>query len=196
MAKKSRPGILFYFEMVEPLLTQLTDEQAGQLFRAAFEYGQYGVVPSFPTGNMLAMAWALLKPAIDRDGERYNDTVAQRAFAVYVRECKRNGRQPVSFEEFKINGGHQPTSTDNDRHRPITDDNGRYPNTNTTTKATPTTNTKANPNTNTKCDLPYMQQMADEDERSLTFLGKSVMDNDYVAELENGDEYENDELPF
>ena len=149
MAKdKGRPGIMFYFDLIQPLLTQLSDEQAGQLFRAAFNYAQYGVLPSFEPG-MIGMAWALLQPAIDRDSERYNDTILQRKYAVYVREQKRNKVEPIPFEDFKRLSDNDrcqslsTDSTDNDNHRPITDDNGRYPTTisitKATTKATPTT---------------------------------------------------------
>lgn len=141
MAKdKGRPGIMLYFDLIQPLLTQLSDEQAGQLFRAAFAYAQCGTLPSFAPG-ILGMAWALVQPAIDRDGNSYNDKVLQRKYAVYVREQKRNKVEPISFEDFKRlsdNDRCQPISTDssdNDNHRPITDDNGRYP----TTATTPTT---------------------------------------------------------
>ena len=142
MAKdKGRPGIMFYFDLIQPLLTQLSDEQAGQLFRAAFNYAQYGVLPSFEPG-MIGMAWALLQPAIDRDSERYNDTILQRKYAVYVREQKRNKVEPIPFEDFKRLSDNDrcqslsTDSTDNDNHRPITDDNGRYPTTISITKAT------------------------------------------------------------
>lgn len=131
---KTRPGIMFYFELVQPLLSQLSNEQAGQLFRAAFDYAQHGIRPSFEPG-MLGMAWALVQPAIDRDGERYNDTILQRKYAVYVREQKRNGVDAMPFEDFKRlsdNDTCHSLSADNGEHRPMTDDNGRHPTTNTT----------------------------------------------------------------
>lgn len=149
MAKdKGRPGIMFYFDLIQPLLTQLSDEQAGQLFRAAFAYAQCGTLPSFAPG-ILGMAWALVQPAIDRDGDSYNDKILQRKYAVYVREQKRNKVEPIPFEDFKRLSDNDrcqsisTDSTDNDRHRPITDDNGRYP----TTVSTTTSTSKAKSNT-------------------------------------------------
>lgn len=143
--QSNRPGILLYFDLVQPLLSQLNDEQVGQLFRAAFEYGQHGTVPSFEPG-IVSMAWALLQPAIDRDGERYNETILQRKYAVFVREQKRNKADPISFEDFKRRSDNDrchSTSADNDRHRSITGDNGRHPTTTTksNTNTTPTTAT-------------------------------------------------------
>lgn len=173
MADKSRPGILFYFDLVQPLLTQLNDKQVGQLFRAAFEYGQCGIVPAFEPG-ILSMAWALLQPAIDRDGERYNNTILQRKYAVYVREQKRNKVEPIPFDDFKLLS---TDSTDNDRHRPITDDNGRYPTTTTTTKANTNTITKAIPTTST------------------TANANASGDRQHCADGETEAQYEND-LPF
>ena len=173
--QSNRPGILLYFDLVQPLLSQLNDEQVGQLFRAAFEYGQHGTVPSFEPG-IVSMAWALIQPAIERDGERYNETILQRKYAVYVREQKRNKMNPISYEDFKRRSDNDrchSTSTDNDRHRPITGDNGRYP----------TTTTKSNTNTNTTPNTTST---------TATITETSI---DACAEINEDGEYE-DNLPF
>lgn len=50
----ARPGIMLYFDILEPLKV-LPDADKGRLFVAILEYGQFGVVPEFE--GMLAMAW-------------------------------------------------------------------------------------------------------------------------------------------
>ena len=51
-----RPGIMLYFDMLEPIKVLPADDQ-GRLLVAMLEYGQSGKQPQF-TG-MLALAWDL-----------------------------------------------------------------------------------------------------------------------------------------
>lgn len=199
---KGRPGILLYFETVEPLLTQLNDEQAGRLFRAAFDYALRGVTPSF-SDVLVTMAWAVLKPCIDRDEDRYNDTVIQRQYAVYCRECKKNGKSALPFEAYKAistdNGSYRPITDNNERHRPIANDNTRYQpypttTTNTTTNANPTTTYRGACHTSDE-----MTQVAECDEAAFENVPEVydhlADDNPYVVEALSEIEEDND-LPF
>ena len=97
MTPKSPPGVLLYRE-VYVCIQHLPDEDAGQLVRALFEYAFDGVVPQLPTH--LALVWALLQPALDRDRERYEDRVRKAAYAADSRERKRKGLPRLSYVEW------------------------------------------------------------------------------------------------
>ena len=79
----SKPGIMLYFDMSEPLKF-LSDAEKGKLLMAALEYGQYGTAPAFD--GVLAVAWGFVKPKLDRDNEAYDETKLQRQYAAF---CKK-----------------------------------------------------------------------------------------------------------
>ena len=110
MAKAERPGTMIYFELIEAM-SVLTDADKGRLFEGILRYARDGETPNF-TG-VLAAIWALTKPSIDRDAGRYKEKSLQGRWKVYVREEKKNGREPLDFEAWK--------------HHLITDDNKCYP---------------------------------------------------------------------
>lgn len=122
-----RPGVMFYFE-VRPCLKRLTLEQKGALFEAILDYGEFGVVPGLD--GVAAIAWDFIQPRIDKDGERYENTVKQREYAVYVREAKKMGQDPMTFEGWK-------SWKDNEKNRSLSVDSESYP----TTTPTSTANT-------------------------------------------------------
>lgn len=95
----NRPGIMCYFSDWEPLL-RLDDATLAKLFRASIEYAQNGALPEF-TG-IEAILWGLLFPKLDRDAERYQNRKDSGAYAAFCREEKRAGRDPASFDEWKI----------------------------------------------------------------------------------------------
>lgn len=119
-----RPGIMLYFDIRQPLQV-LPMEEKGRLFDAILEYGEFGTVPDFD--GMLAMAWGFIQPRLDRDGENYENTIAQRKYAAF---CKKIGNTDVckpSFEEWK-------EATESERERMLTVVGSRYPT--TTTRST------------------------------------------------------------
>ena len=85
---KQRPGVMLYFD-IEPGLKILDDTQRGQLFSAILEYAHWGAVPSFDE-PLLSMAWSFVKTSIDRDGERYEKTVAKKKISGITSDFKRN----------------------------------------------------------------------------------------------------------
>lgn len=200
MAKhEGKPGVMFYFDLIQPLLTQLSDEQVGQLFRVAFGYAQYGVLPSFDPG-MLSMAWALIQPAIDRDNEAYNDKVLKTKYSVYCREQNRQKKEPMSFEDFQ-----RTISADNDRHQPISTDNERYPTTTSTSITTPTSTTEAITASNTKTkstsdtaptSVATATTSADIESDQPISTDKPYVWEDTPEGRAAQAEYEDDELPF
>ena len=108
-----RPGVLFRFELLDAL-EQLDPADAGQLFIAAMRYGKDGTVPTFQN-PLLSVVWTFVKSAVDRDAESYDLKVLQKKYAVYVREAKKAGAEPLSFDEWKV-------SPDISRYQPITGD--------------------------------------------------------------------------
>ena len=145
----ARPGIMLYFDILEPIKV-LPDADKGRLLVAMLEYGQTGTVPQFE--GMLALAWGFVKPKIDKDEAEYNMSVLRRQYATVCRERKRKGESEITFDEWlKTNG-----SRDNQSSSMMTNDNQWYP---TTTPATSSstntytaTSTAAAANTNTDED--------------------------------------------
>lgn len=90
-----KPGSMLYYDNIEPL-AYLSREEKGDLFDAILNYGRDGILPQFD--GMLAMAWAFIKPKLDRDDQRYNDTVISKRYATYCREAYKRGETPISSE--------------------------------------------------------------------------------------------------
>lgn len=125
----SKPGCMIYFDL-RPALEHLSNEELGQLFRAILDFSEFGVVPEL--SGMAAFAFSFIRPRLERDTERYDGViVAQRKYAVYVRESKKHGETPLSFEEWK--------KASNEKEQPISADNGSYPTTTTTASTSATT---------------------------------------------------------
>ena len=79
---------MLYFELEAPLKL-LNDPQKGRLLSAILEYAHYGVIPEFGD-PLLGMAWSFVKSDIDRDGERYRDTVHKKRISGITSDFKRN----------------------------------------------------------------------------------------------------------
>lgn len=93
-----RPGIMIYFDILEPVRI-LTDSERGKLLTAILEYGKEGKEPSF-TGK-LALAWSFVRPKIDLDGDRYNSVVEKRKYAGFCSSLSRKNLEMVSFEDWQ-----------------------------------------------------------------------------------------------
>ena len=117
---QQKPGVMLYFEL-RPSLRRLSSRERLALYDAIMDYGEWGVVPDF-TGK-LAVAWDFVQPKLDRDDEAYLRNVQQRRYALYARECKRDGAEPLSYKEWCV-------SKDSEAERPTSGDNGSYPSTN------------------------------------------------------------------
>ena len=125
----ARPGIMLYFDILEPIRV-LPDAEKGRLLVAMLEYGQSRIVPEFD--GMLALAWGFVKPKIDKDSEEYNKTILKRQYATFCRDRKRKGEPDISYEEWLM-------TIDNQIHHMISHDTKWYPT--TTANTTPSTNT-------------------------------------------------------
>lgn len=100
-------------------LEKLDNSDAGALFLGAMRYAQTGQEPLFEN-PLLLFAWALIRPAVDRDGQAYDEKILRKKFAVYVREAKKAGQEPLSFDEWKAK-----------EHRLLSGNIGSYPISNT-----------------------------------------------------------------
>ena len=124
---QQKPGVMLYFEL-RPSLRRLSSRERLALYDAIMDYGEWGVVPDF-TGK-LAVAWDFVQPKLDRDDEAYLRNVQQRRYALYARECKRDGAEPLSYKEWRV-------SKDSEAERPTSGDNGSYPSTNSNPNSNP-----------------------------------------------------------
>ena len=139
--QKERPGVMLYFDAVRPAISRLNEAQCGVLLRSVMDYAQYGVVPELD--GMTGLAFDMLVPKIDRDGERYEESREQRQYAAYTREKKRNGEPVLSIAEWRL-ARRMADERDNGPSRP---DNGPLPSASTappaSAAATPAASTTA-----------------------------------------------------
>lgn len=168
----ARPGIMLYFDILEPIEV-LPDADKGRLLVAMLEYGQFGKVPDFD--GMLRLAWGFIKPKIDKDEAEYNLSVLRRQYATVCRERKKKGEPEITFDEWvKTIGGidHQETSM-------MTNDNQWYPTTSTTTTTTPSTTTTTTTSTSAAVTANTTDDAAAAAYRQLKYfqgeLGKGVV---------------------
>ena len=99
MADKTAPGVMLYYDLL-PCLEEFSDADLGVLFRAILQYGATSEPPTL-TGN-LAIAWAFIRPRIERDAAQYTEKVRKARYAAYVREEKARGRTALSYDEWTI----------------------------------------------------------------------------------------------
>ena len=141
----ARPGIMLYFDILEPIKV-LPDADKGRLLVAMLEYGQTGKAPAFD--GMLELAWGFVKPKIDKDEAEYKGVVLKRQYATVCRDRKRKGEPEITFDEWlRTNGNNdnQITSMMTNDTPMISNDIKWYP----TTTTTPSTNTSTSITTST-----------------------------------------------
>ncbi len=134
MERKERPGVMLYFDVFRPLLNRLDNEKSGQLLRAVIDYAEHGEVHD-DLDPLTGMAFDLIRPKIDHDAERYEESREQRQYAVYCREKQKAGEPCMKISEWRLSRYSQnigPISPDNDN-------NGSYPST------SPTVSTSVSP---------------------------------------------------
>ena len=173
----ARPGIMLYFDILEPIKV-LPDADKGRLLVAMLEYGQKGTLPEFE--GMLALAWGFVKPKIDKDSEEYNRTVLKRQYATFCRDRKKKGEPDISFEEWLITIGDQINQV-------ISHDTKWYPTTTATTS--PSTSTTSSTSTAAAATTSTTAGTAAAADRTVRMvggeLGKGVvfLSGDQIADL-------------
>ena len=127
---QQKPGVMLYFEM-RNVFEELSNEKRGILVSAILDYSEHGIQPDFR--GSLRIAWASIQPRLDRDDENYAHKSQLRRYAVYVRESKKDGTLPLTFDEWlaSLSDSSQPETSDDSRRHPTT----------TTTSTTTSTST-------------------------------------------------------
>lgn len=72
----ARAYFRLFFDQYHPLVSKLSDEEAGRVFKALLDYTKYGVLPDLPGREEIV--WPLMQEDIDRDR------------ASYEKKCKTN----------------------------------------------------------------------------------------------------------
>lgn len=73
-------GFFTYFHHA-PILDALSDEQAGQLYKALMHYGSDGEVTDFSDDQALAITFSVFRNEINRNFERYQEICEKRSEA-------------------------------------------------------------------------------------------------------------------
>lgn len=91
----NKPGVMIYFETGRAIKA-LDYETKGRLFEAIMEYAENGTSPAFD--GVLAAIWPFVANGIDRDSNKYAETVTKRKRAAYAKwwedYAKENGLDP------------------------------------------------------------------------------------------------------
>ena len=98
-------------------IARLTDEEAGKLFLAIFEYAESGKIPEF--SGALMMCFSFIADQIARDKEKYPDVCKKRAEA-----GRKGGKQKqANVANAKIESLRQANKADNDNGNEYEADN-------------------------------------------------------------------------
>ena len=136
-----RPGFMVYFDSA-PAFERLSDVDAGKLIKAVFSYASTGAL--MPLDGMTAMAFDLLRPRLDRDAEKYEQTIQRRRYGGYSKACRERGEDPLDYEAW-LEHAHACTSMP-------TTTTATTQSTATTTTATTTATTAVTPSVKTATD--------------------------------------------
>ena len=117
----ARPGIMIYFDILEPV-RMLSDADKGRLLMAMLEYGRDGVVPELE--GPLGIVWSFIQPKIDRDEENYDASKLQRQYAAFCKKRKKIWMPRISFDEWVV-------MTEDERQRAVDPVLSRNPSTST-----------------------------------------------------------------
>ena len=173
----ARPGIMLYFDILEPIRV-LPDADKGRLLVAMLEYGQSGTVPEFGGDLGLTLAWGFVKPKIDKDEEAYKDSVIQREYAAFCKKRRRLNLPKILFEEWldlSVSERERLSTSDNEAQRTVNFVGSRYPT--TTTPTTPSTNTST-PTTTAAAATTTEQEIATAaEERNVKVVGGELGKN-------------------
>ena len=101
----------------EKQVNMLTDEQAGKLFKALFEFAKDGTETDFNDG-MIAMAFSFMTDSITRDTAKYNAKCEKNKAIALEREANRRAereRQAQKLEHERVRTYTNSTDIDNDK---------------------------------------------------------------------------------
>lgn len=96
-SEHKKPGVIIYFD-IRTGFELLDMEERGELFTAILNYAEYGELPELEKFPLLC--FNMLRPRIDYDEVKYGLTIAQRKYAVYVREKRKHQEEPIPYDEW------------------------------------------------------------------------------------------------
>ena len=118
-----RPGMMFYFDVLDDLSEYTTDE-IGQLFLAVMHYGSTGETTVFQDRGMKTLFNSMIRLA-DRDQSKYDLKVLKSKHSRYTGIQKKAGKTPLEFDEWYETIYKEQTTDVNERQRMLTDVNER-----------------------------------------------------------------------
>lgn len=95
-----KPGVMIYFDMISTL-KQMSDRQAGILFRAILQYGATGRPPELP--DSLRLLWPMIETRLIADHQRYKTVSFKRRYAAYVKWSEKRGETVLPYEQWICN---------------------------------------------------------------------------------------------
>ena len=125
----ARPGLMLYFEDLEPFMSALSSAQLGELLLALLRYGRDGTEPA-ELDALTALGFRVLRPRLDRDARRYAEKQRKSQYAAYCREQDRLGLPRLDFTlwlQTDQDDAPPQTAFDCERHHPTSDDAERCP---------------------------------------------------------------------
>ena len=100
MAQDAKKGFLLYYDYRKHLAL-LNDEERGKLLMALLDYGEHGTQPELEGAAL--MAFSFIQAQMDRDAEKYAETVKKRSEAgkmggsLLVTVSRRYTKTPLRF---------------------------------------------------------------------------------------------------
>ena len=85
---KTPKGFFTYFHHAA-VIRQLSDSDAGRVYKALLEYGDTGELPDFGSCEGCALVFTMLRTEIDYNCERYRQECENRRLAAERREAKK-----------------------------------------------------------------------------------------------------------
>ena len=101
---EGKPGIMIYFDLLEPL-AMLSNAEKGVLLQMMLEYGKTGIEPEIKRTKMVEIVWAIVKMRLDFDDETYRTKVARSKYAAYVRWSQKKGNTVLDYDAWLKSGG-------------------------------------------------------------------------------------------
>ncbi len=111
-----KKSFLVYHD-TKKMIDVLTDEQAGRLFKALFNFAIYGEVTDFSKDGMLFMAFGFMSAQMERDGIKYEKKCEKNRQIAMEREKKKREKNSTNVNERTrtyTNSTDTDTETDND----------------------------------------------------------------------------------
>ena len=113
-----KDSFILYLEQKE-ILDMLTDEEAGKLIKAIFEYENTGTIPKLD--KSLQLAFIPIKSSLDRNKEKYEKVVERNKKNIEKRWQKEDTKNTDNDNERDSDNEHEPDS-DNDNNNDVVGD--------------------------------------------------------------------------